>query len=87
MFLSYVKLHLFCQDIFEKSSLRQKMSCVLTGMDKWIEPNLKQPRSPELITRIYHIVGLIFSLMPSFIYAKVIFENLINNANVRVWLA
>ncbi|XP_046669510.1 protein MMS22-like isoform X2 [Homalodisca vitripennis] len=58
------------KDIMERGSLRQRMSRYLTGMDKWVEPFIKQGKSPEIVARIYHIVGLIVSLMPSFVYVK-----------------
>ncbi|XP_054272985.1 protein MMS22-like [Macrosteles quadrilineatus] len=55
------------QDIIVKSSMRQFMSRVLIGLDQWIQPYLK---CPELVSRIYHVVGLIVQLLPTFIYMK-----------------
>lgn len=70
--LNVVSINLLLQDLLEKCSLRKRMACYFTGLDKWLEMYFKETKNQAIIVRIYHVVGLIVSLMPSFIYVKVI---------------
>lgn len=67
----------YIQDIMEKGRLREDVSCIFEGIDRWLRPAIKLPKVQEQISRIYFVIGKMINEIPALLYAKVMQNNFI----------
>ncbi|XP_014253803.1 protein MMS22-like [Cimex lectularius] len=70
LFLSCLQEKYTSNDIYERQSLREKVSIYFEGIDRWLKPVISSPRDYDQVNNVYQSLGNIIRMISPLLYVK-----------------